>query len=150
MVTTPFELLKLRRNQGLLDVFGMMEKTRPARTLVRKARAEGRTWRDLDETELASVDDLCRSFDLLGVYDELGLVNSLHVDRMYSVPFVELYESFLASYVEHVRSPSQRGETHFWELVQFYEKVKNVPRNHPANTGEPDWPSNPRAPKRPR
>jgi len=145
IVTTAFELLKLRRNQGLLDVFGMMEKTRPARTLVREARAERRTWRDLDKTELASVDELCRSFDLLGVYDRLGLVNSMHVDLMYSVPFVDLYESFLADYVKHVRGPRERGKTHFWELVQFYERVKNVPHNHPANKGERNWPSNPRA-----
>jgi hypothetical protein len=145
MVTTAFELLKLRRNQGLLDVFGMMEKTRPARAIIRKARAEGRTWQNLDKAELTAVDDLCRSFDLLGVYDRLGLVNSMHVDLMYSVPFVDLYESFLASYVEHIRSPDQRGKTHFWELVQLYRRVKKVPLNHPANTGKPDWPSNPRA-----
>ncbi len=110
----------------------MMEKTRPARKLIREARSQGRTWRDLNEAELAAVDDLCRSFDLLGVYDRLGIVNSMHVDLMYSVPFVDLYNTFLTDYIAHLQKPEQRGKTHFWELVQFYERVKNVPRNHPA------------------
>jgi hypothetical protein len=147
MVTTAFELLKLRRNQGLLDVFGMMEKTRPARALVRQAKAEGRTWRELSGSELAMVDALCRSFDLLGVYDRLGIVNSLHVDLMYAVPFVELYEPFLEAYVAYLREPEQRGKKHFWELVQFYERVKHVPSNHPAETGASVWPTNPRGPR---
>jgi hypothetical protein len=144
MVTTAFELLKLRRNQGLLDVFGMMERTRSARGLVRDARDHGRTWRDLNDTERVAVDDLCRTFDLLGVYDRLGIVNSLHVDYMYAVPFVELYETFLADYIAHLRAPERRGQKHFWELVQFYERVKNVPRNHPAETGAVVWPRHPR------
>jgi hypothetical protein len=144
MVTTAFELLTLRRNQGLFDVFGMMERTRPVRKLVRDARSKNKTWRDLNDTELAAVDDLCRSFDLLGVYDRLGIVNSLHVDYMYAVPFVELYDPFLADYVKHLREGS-RGQKHFWELVQFYERVRYVPRNHPAETKAPDWPRDPRA-----
>jgi len=144
LVTTAFELLTLRRNQGLLDVFGMMERTRPARKLVREARDSGKTWNDLTPSELSAVDELCRSFDLLGVYDKLGIVNSLHVDYMYAVPFVDLYETFLAEYVKHLRD-GPRGKTHFWELVEFYERVKYVPRNHPAKTGDPDWPEDPRA-----
>jgi hypothetical protein len=144
MNTTPTCFTNSRRNQGLLDVFGMMERTRPARKLVRDASGKNKTWRDLNDTELAAVDDLCRSFDLLGVYDKLGIVNSLHVDYMYAVPFVELYETFLADYVKHLRD-GPRGQKHFWELVQFYERVKYVPRNHPAETKAPDWPQDPRA-----
>jgi hypothetical protein len=150
MVTMAFELLKLRRNQGLLDVFAMMERTRPARKICRDARDNGKTWRDLNSTQLAAVDDLCRSFDLLGVYDKLGIVNSLHVDYMYAVPFVDLYETFLKDYVEYLQN-GPRGPMHFWELVQFYRRVRNVPRNHPAATGAPDWPQDPRGrPGRPR
>lgn len=144
MVTIAFELLKLRRNQGLFDVFAMMERTRAARKLVRDARSKGLTWRNLDPSQLEAVDDLCRSFDLLGIYDRLGIVNTLHVDFMYAVPFVELYETFLREYVEYLRN-GPRGLKHFWELVQFYERVKNVPHNHPTETGDPDWPRNPRA-----
>ncbi len=142
-VTIAFDLLKLRRNQGLIDVFAMMEPTRPARKLIRSAIKAGRTWKQLKPKDRAAVDDLCRRFDLLGLYDRLGIVNSLHVDYIYSVPFVELYEGFLSEYVNYLRN-GLRGLTHFWELVQFYERVRHVPRNHPAETGAPDWPPDPR------
>jgi len=62
---------------------------------------------------------------------------------MYAVPFVDLYETFLADYVDNLRK-GPRGMTHFWELIQFYERVRNVPLNHPAVTGSKDWPRNPR------
>jgi hypothetical protein len=92
------------------------------------------------------MDELCRRFDLLGLYDRIGIVNSLHVDFIYAVPFVELYEGFLKPYVEHLRTGT-RGMKHFWELVQFYDRVKHVPSNHPAESGKPNWPENPREPR---
>ena len=111
--------------------------------MIRAAVQMGKKWHDLNEDELKAVDQLCRAFDLIGVYDRLGIVNSLHVDYMYAVPFVELYETFLGQYVESLRN-GPRGKRHFWELVAFYERVKCVPRNHSADTGRPDWPENPR------
>ena len=146
MITTAFEMLKLRRNQGLLDVFAMMEPMRSTRALIRSAVQAGKTWQQLTSDELASVDDLCRRFDLLGLYDRLGIVNNIHVDYIYSVPFVELYEIFLDKYVKHLRE-GHRGMKHFWELVTFYERVRHVPSNHPVETGAPDWPEDPRKPR---
>lgn len=147
LVTVAFEMLRLRRNQGLLDVFELMEPTRNTRRLIRSMVEKKRGWKDLTENELLQVDDLCRRFDLLGLYDRLGIVSTLHVDYIYSVPFVELYDDFLSDYVDHLRRGS-RGLMHFWELVQFYNRVKHVPNNHPASTGGADWPENPRAPRK--
>lgn len=65
------------------------------------------------------------------------------VDYIYAVPFVDLYDAFLGDYVQHLRA-GDRGPRHFWELVKFYERVKYVPSNHPAVTGAPDWPPDPR------
>jgi hypothetical protein len=72
--------------------------------------------------------------------------SSLHVDYIYAVPFVELYETLLSKYIEHLRD-GPRGMKHFWELVKFYERVRHVPSNHPVETGAPDWPEDPRKPR---
>ncbi|MCL4505653.1 MAG: hypothetical protein M1434_01155 [Chloroflexi bacterium] len=90
------------------------------------------------------VDRVCREFDFLGLLDRTNRVDHHLVDMFYSVPFVKLYEEILGGYVNQIRQENKRGPTHLWELVQFYERVKYVPTNHPAVTGEMDWPQNPR------
>jgi len=91
-----------------------------------------------------AADRVCRDFDILALLDRTGFVDQRLVDSFYSVPFVLLYDSLLGPYVADLRKPEKRGPTHFWELVQFYERVKDVPKNHPAVTGEPDWQDDPR------
>jgi hypothetical protein len=145
LVSVSFEMLKMRRSQNMIDIISLLEPTRATRHLIREKRSQGKTWKDLSNDELKEVDELCRRFDMLGLYDRLGLINSLFVDLFYSVPLVELYETFLSDYVNYLRDDSKRGKTHFWELVKLYERVKYVPSNHPAITGNDDWPDNPRA-----
>ncbi len=147
-VTMAFELLRSRRSAGLLSAFDLMEPVRATRRLIRDAMKAGKTWRDLSKEDCLQVDELCRRFDLLGLYDRIGVVDRLHIDMIYAVPFVDLYERFLGDYVEWLRSgEGGRDRKHFWELVQFYERVKDVPKWHPVETGEEDWPEDPRKPK---
>lgn len=143
-VSNVLEMLRIRRSQNLIDVLSLMEPTRKIRHLIYKARDQGKTWKDLKTEELEDVDELCRKFDTLGLYDRLGIVNSYHIDMFYSVPFVDIYETFIRDYVADLRTIEKRGPRHFWELVQFYERVKKVPHNHPASTGKEAWPENPR------
>lgn len=134
--------------ESFLRVTDFMEQTRQARSLVRGLIKGNRTWETLDrETELPVVDDLCRAFDRLGMLDRLQLIDTRLVDFFYSVPFVELYSQYLRNYVADLRSDEKRGPTHFWELVQFYDRVQHVPEGHPAKTGDPKWPDDPRRPR---
>ena len=89
---------------------------------------------------LGAADRVSRAFDYLGLLDRRGLVDSKLVDYFYSGTLVELWDGFLKKYVDE----QSRGKTHLWELRQFYDRVKNVPDNHPANTGNKKWPRNPR------
>jgi hypothetical protein len=144
-VSTAFEMLRIRRSQNLIDILALMEPTRKTRHLIYQAREAGQTWKDLTDEQLQEVDDLCRKFDTLGLYDRLWIVNSYHVDMFYSVPFVDIYKTFIQDYVAYLRAEDRRGPRHFWELVKFYERVKRVPENHPATTHRDDWPEDPRS-----
>ncbi len=92
----------------------------------------------------AAADRVCREFDYLGLMDRESMVDHRLVDLFYSVPFVQLYEVGLGDYVQKLRMREERGPTHFWELVEFYGRVKNVPKNHPGLSGQTDWPPKPR------
>ena len=142
-VSIAFDMLRLSRSKNLIDVIELLEPTRKARHIIYDAVKEKRTWKHLDKDELDIIDDLCRRFDMLGLYDRLGIVNQYFVDMFYSGAFVEIYENFLNDYVKYLRD-GVRGQKHFWELVKFYERVQKVPRNHPVNTGQEDWPDDPR------
>lgn len=91
-----------------------------------------------------AADKVSREFDYLGLLDRIGMVDSRLVDLFYSVPFVFLYKDLLNEYISELRKPESRGPTHFWELVQFYNRVKNVPDNHPGLSGNLDWPKDAR------
>lgn len=98
-----------------------------------------------------AADDVCRVYDRLALIDRHKLLNNKYVDEFYSVPFVILYERVLDKYVDGLRR-GERGLTHFWELTQFYDRVKSVPANHPAYIeGAKEWPKKPREcrPERP-
>ena len=142
------------RQQTLLQNFDMMaqqlEDTRTDRAVLRAYVTEG----DVripppPGPVLEAADRVCRIFDLLGFMDRRHLLNRNLVDEFYSVPFVLLYEQLLGGYAAYLRDESRRGSTHFWELVQFYERVRYVPQNHPGRTtGATKWPAHPRrAPK---
>lgn len=128
---------------------GRMEEIREHRHVLREyvrtfqCKHEKVTFPLPDQVRYAA-DKVCREFDLLGLMDRTGVVDSKLVDLFYAVPFALLYEDVLGQYVADLRKLESRGPTHFWELVQFYERVKNVPNKHPALTRKPDWPEDPR------
>lgn len=96
-----------------------------------------------DDVKIAA-DRVSRAFDYLGLLDRTRVVDPKFINFFYAVPLVLLYKDILGQYVADLRKPSQRGPTHLWELVQFYDRVRNVPDNHPAISGRPDWQKNPR------
>jgi hypothetical protein len=134
------------------ELAARMEEARPLRQIVRsyvklKRESETKIFPLPDDIKEA-VDKICREFDYLGLLDHNRVVDSRLVDRFYAVPFVLLYKDVLEIYVNELRRAENRGPTHFWELVQFYERVKDVPKKHPGLTGKPDWPEDARTTSR--
>lgn len=136
-----------------LQIFHMvverMENTRAYRQTLRdyvkkSKREHEKALFPLPEEVREAADNVSREFDYLGLLDRTGMVDSRLVDSFYSVPFVFLYKDLLNQYVSELRKPENRGPTHFWELVQFYNRVKNVPNNHPGLSGNLDWPKDTR------
>ena len=125
--------------QSFIQMTSLLEAGRADRAFVHECIRAGVSWRDVPPDQLEKVDRVCRQFDIVGALDRLHLVSSLAIDVIYASAFVELYEGFLRDYVNDVRSAEQRGMLHFWELVQFYERVRWVPHNHPAATGAAFW-----------
>jgi hypothetical protein len=129
---------------GFLRLLSTMEASRADRQFVRAYAKEDRKFSSLKQQEITHVDNVCRAFDILGFFDRRGLVNHHLVDEFYATPFVRLYEAYLKEYVDHIRQDDERGKTHFWELIRFYERVKNVPSNDPGLTGSSEWPEDAR------
>jgi len=136
--------LQLARS-GFIQVIDLMERCREDRAYVRLLHKNGKTHADLVDMDLRRVDNVCRVFDILGYYDRHRLIPQHFIDEFYAPTFIEIYESFLKSYVSSLREVTSRGPTHFWELVQFYERVKDVRKQHPALTNSENWPENPRS-----
>jgi hypothetical protein len=139
-----------------LQMFNMlaarMENARQHRQVVRDYASKcwletGRVVFPLPDNVRDAADRVCREFDYLGLIDRNRIVDPKLIDQFYAVPFVQLYEDVLQTYVDDLRKPENRGPAHFWELVQLYERVKNVPRNHPGlgPAVKPDWPNDARA-----
>ena len=134
--------------QAFYSVAQRMEQIRGDRQIVRDYVKKGEIQIPPPDDVQKAADHICREFDILGLLDRTGFIDSRLVDLFYSVPFVLLYNDILGSYVEYLRKPERRGPTHFWELVQFYDRVQNVPGNHPSFSGAADWPINPRLKKK--
>jgi len=63
-----------REVETFLEFVDRIEKTRPDRAFVRECIKSGGTWATLNAvSELPKVDNLCRLFDTLGLFDRLGL-----------------------------------------------------------------------------
>ena len=147
---------KINKFQMFHMIMCRMESTREYRQILRNYIKETKTTRKistLDEKDVLeapesvrdSAEKICREFDIIGLLDQNDMIDSSLVDKLYSVPFVPLYDDFLHYYVEDLQRPDSRGPTHFWELAKFYERVKYVPRNHPALNNADDWPKKIRA-----
>jgi hypothetical protein len=118
-------------------IFERLEETRMDRRTVRdwlKKYEESGTDAPVppEDIEVASaVDRVCREFDLLGLLERNGLVDSLLVDEFYSVPFALLYQQYLKRYMYHLRK-GRRGPTHFWELTNtanaYNAYLKTIPQ----------------------
>lgn len=130
---------------NIQTVYTLMEQTREdrhaVRAYIRHCKTEGR---DIDGAALPedvakATDAVCRAYDVLGLLDRNDLLNQAFTDEFYSVPLVLMYDEVLGAYVRNLQLPEIRGETHFWELTEFYSRVRCVPQHHPAVTGRP-WP----------
>jgi hypothetical protein len=84
------------------------------------------------EEDRLSVDMVCRDFDVAGLLDRQGIVDQECLDRFYSIPFQILYKDLLGEYVAAVRNEGKRGSRHFWEVDEYYERVKGL--KHPVET----------------
>jgi hypothetical protein len=115
---------------GMLELFSFMEKFRDDREMVRSYVRDGRSWENVYPPQVLAIDRLCRSYEILGFIHRRKLVKPELIDEMYSTAFVPLYDEFLKDYVDYKRRPDQRGTTHFYELTQFYERVKE--KDHPS------------------
>ncbi|MBL0699932.1 MAG: hypothetical protein JJV92_03495 [Desulfosarcina sp.] len=120
-----------------------MEETRKDRYILRDAVINKKSATTLTEEEKESAEKVCRAFDILGLFDRTGIIDKRHVVSFYACPLVELYENILGNYIEEKRLNRNRGKTLYWEVVAFYKRVKNVPKNHPGITDKDDWPNNP-------
>lgn len=91
--------------------------------------------------ELEAADNVSRAFDILGILDSTGNIDSKFVDRFYAIPAIELWD-ICKDFVSEERK--KRGVQHLWEFEQLAKRVENVNLNHPAVTGNKKWPRNPR------
>ncbi|MEZ6242258.1 MAG: hypothetical protein R3B57_04375 [Phycisphaerales bacterium] len=126
-----------------LYIITLMDEQKDARALLReyvKDGASGRVRSMTDDEELAA-ESVCRSFDILGLFDREGWVSPRLADRFYSTLLLDLWEPCLKGHVERQR---QGRKLHYWELLQLVDRVKHVPANHPAHRGERDWAEDPR------
>jgi hypothetical protein len=126
----------LQKKASDIQIFAMvvqrLEVTRADRAAIRDYVKRGNIVVPPPSPVLEAVDRVCREFDFVGFIERKGLIDKALVDEFYSVPFVFLYKQLLGKYVNYLRDESRRGRTHFWELVQFYERVRYVAKNHPS------------------
>ena len=115
---------------GMLELFQFMEKFRDDRERVRSYVRDGTGWENVEPPQVLAIDRLCRSYEILGFIHRRELIKPELIDEMYSAAFVPLYDEFLKDYVEYKRRPDQRGTSHFYELTEFYQRVKD--KEHPS------------------
>ncbi len=124
-------------------IIRLMDEQKDARALLQEYVREcagGRRRPLTDEEELAA-ENVCRAFDILGLFDREAWVSPRLADRFYSTLLLDLWGPCLEAHVERRRAG---GRLHYWELLQLVDRVKHVPANHPAHRGERDWPDEPR------
>ncbi|MBI3447256.1 MAG: hypothetical protein HY055_18270 [Magnetospirillum sp.] len=128
---------------GFLSLLKWIEEGRPDRLAARKIISERKALDDLTDNERLTLDRVCKSFDILGYMDRRRLIPQEFIDELYAVSFSKVYRGVL---IEHVNSEiaGQGQPGHFWELKQFFERIKQVPDQHPAITGKAAWPKNSR------
>ena len=129
--------------QAILKVTEWMEQSRPDRAYVRRLTDEHKivteaNYKSLTYEDRDHIDNVCRSFDLLGYMDRTRLVDKRVVNELYAVSLCSLYDSGLAHHI------SRQDETKYYELRQLFERVRFVPENHPSKNDDKDWPRNPR------
>ena len=145
--------LRATKQLKQLDVFQKIvdrlenPESRAARREARRLRDSGMTAEQVIANENARkcVDQVCRDFDLIGLLDNADVIDRTLVDRFYAVPFIDLYDPFLKKYIDRLRlaEGENRGRTHFWEVDQLYDRVKNVV--HPSKRTPSVWPEDPRS-----
>jgi hypothetical protein len=92
-----------------------------------------------DQTTVTeSADKICRQYDLVGLLERTGFLDSRLLDQFYSPPFGILYHDYLKEYIEY--KIAERGPTHFWELDKFAKRVQWVYKNHPGPRKRVRWP----------
>jgi len=140
------EAVKFQRFHMLaIRMEDVREQRHAVRDYVRESKSQqGKVVFPLPDEVRNSTDKVCREFDYMGLLDRTEIVDSRLIDSFYAVPFALLYEDILGEYVAELRKPDNRSPTHFWELVQFYERIKSVPKNHPGLSGKVDWPKDAR------
>jgi hypothetical protein len=129
------------RDQMIRYATELLEKTREDRRKVRQWRPPN-DGSNMPEDIRRSCEKVARVFDIIGFLDRTKKLDRSFIDSFYSGSFVDLYEGVLGSYIESERR--ERSPRHFWEAVNFYERVRYVNRWHPANTGSRNWPRNAR------
>jgi hypothetical protein len=147
-IDTQKEIVKLETFHNLMERMESVRKDRgKVREYVRVSKKENnsKVVFPLPPEVQEAADRICREFDHLALLDSTDLVDRRLIDRSYAVPFVLLYEDVLGEYISELRKRENRGGTHFWELVAFYERVRNVPQNHPCNSQQDCWPDNARS-----
>ncbi|MDX2151919.1 MAG: hypothetical protein SFV54_14365 [Bryobacteraceae bacterium] len=127
--------------ETFFQVFEFMERVRPDRALIRNLYGEWKASGQGDEELHVAYDKVARAFDTLGLLQRKGLVRADLVREFYVAPLVILWEKYgLREFVALEREADRRGATHLYELVEFYNRVKQDASKHPTQTGAA-WPS---------
>lgn len=129
------------------QTLALMERTRRHRARIRDYLASvERGEANLAPPE-ASIDAVCRAYDILGMLDRNGMIDRRIIDQFYAPPLILLYEQILGAWVAEVRRPIEqggRGPTHYWDLVKLHDRVRLVNDVHPAILQTEDWQRDPR------
>src|SRR5262249_54455012 len=101
-------------------------------------------WEKVGSEIMDCFDRVARVYDIMGALDRLNLISHELTDVFYSTSCYELWAKHgLGSYVDWKR---RQQPFIYWELVEFHNRTMCVWENHPANSGAPKWPRNPRQP----
>jgi hypothetical protein len=122
------------RVRSFIDAVELMEPSREARKQLRtymRAHPGATVPTHLE----ARADEVCRAYDVLGFLDRKRMVDHGLVEEFYAIRLRTLWP-LLGPYVALIQTKEAGGETHFWELTQFADRVKDV--SHPALRKSPD------------
>jgi hypothetical protein len=125
---------------SILKAIELMEASRESRHILYALKRSQKPFSQWSDPEKKAADTVVRAFDILGVLDNCKNIDRRFVDRFYSIPALELWET-CKPFIDYER---RERPTKYWEYEYFVSRIGNVKANHPTTCHRKNWPRFPR------